>query len=97
MLKNNDENAKSDKIVKITKIKPIPNQPRKVFNEDELQELAASIKEFGMLDPVLVVKTGDYYEILAGEKRWQAAKIAGLKEIPISIREYDEKDTDMTD
>ena len=90
--KNNDENAKSDKIVEITKVKPNPNQPRKVFNEDELQELAASIKEFGMLEPVLVVNTGDSYEILAGEKRWQAAKIAGLKEIPVTIHEYNEKE-----
>jgi len=92
MLKINDENAKSDKIVEITKVKPNPNQPRKVFNEDELQVLAASIKEFGMLNPVLVANTGDSYVILAGEKRWQAAKIAGLKEIPVTIREYNEKE-----
>ncbi len=58
-----------------------------MFDEDELQELIDSIKEHGMLAPVLVENKGDYYEIIAGERRWQAAQIAGLKEIPIIIRE----------
>lgn len=92
MSKNNDENVKPAMIVGITKVKPNPNQPEKVFDEDELQELIDSIKEYGMLAPVLVENKGDYYEILAGEMRWKAAKIAGLKEIPVTIREYNEKE-----
>ena len=60
--------------------------------EDELQELTDSIKEHGMLVPVLVISKGDDYEIVAGERRWQAAQIAGLKEIPIKIREYNEEE-----
>lgn len=92
MSKNNDENVKPAMIVEITKVKPNPNQPEKVFDEDELQELIDSIKEYGMLAPVLVENKGDYYEILAGERRWKAAKIAGLKEIPVTIREYNEKE-----
>lgn len=92
MSKNNDENVKPAMIVEITKVKPNPNQPGKVFDEDELQELIDSIKEHGMSAPVLVENKGDYYEILAGERRWKAAKIAGLKEIPVTIREYNEKE-----
>ena len=92
MSKNNDENVKPAMIVEITKVKPNPNQPEKVFDEDELQELIDSIKEYGMLAPVLVENKDDYYEILAGERRWKAAKIAGLKEIPVTIREYNEKE-----
>ena len=92
MSKNNDENVKPAMIVEITKVKPNPNQPEKVFDEDELQELIDSIKEYGMLAPVLVENKGDYYEILAGERRWKAAKIAGFKEIPVTIREYNEKE-----
>ena len=65
MSKNNDENVKPAMIVEITKVKPNPNQPEKVFDEDELQELIDSIKEYGMLAPVLVENKGDYYEILA--------------------------------
>lgn len=90
MSKNNAENV--DKIVEITKVKPNSSQPEKVIDEDELQELIESIKEYGMLAPILVENKGDYYEIIAGEKRWQAAKIAGLKEIPVTIREYDENE-----
>ena len=92
MSKNNDENVKPAMIVEITKVKPNPNQPEKVFDEDELQELIDSIKEYGMSAPVLVENKGDYYEIIAGERRWKAAKIAGLKEIPVTIREYNEKE-----
>ena len=87
MSKNNDENDRTDMIVSITKVKPNPDWSEEVFDEDELQELTDSIKEYGMLVPVLVVSKGDDYEIIAGERRWQAAQIAGLKEIPITIRE----------
>lgn len=92
MSKSNDETGKPDMIVEITKVKPNPDEPKKLFDEGELQELTDSIKEYGMLAPVLVDNKGDYYEIIAGERRWQAAKMAGLKEIPISIREYNEKE-----
>ena len=86
-MKNNDENNKSDKIVEIAKIKLNPNLPEKVFDEDALQELADSLKEHGLLIPILVENKGDYYEIIAGERRWRAAKMAGLKEIPVTIHE----------
>ncbi len=75
-------------IVKITKVEPNREQPRKNFDEDSLQELADSIKQFGLLQPILVQDRKDYYEIIAGERRWRAAKMAGLKEVPVIIRNY---------
>jgi ParB family chromosome partitioning protein len=75
-------------IVKITKIEPNREQPRKNFDEDALQELADSIKQFGLLQPILVQDCSDHYEIIAGERRWRAAKLAGLKEVPVIIRNY---------
>ena len=84
--------AKPDMVVKITKVEPNRNQPRKKFDEDSLQELADSIKIHGVLFPILVVDRGDYYEIVAGERRWRAAKMAGLKEVPVIIREYTDKE-----
>lgn len=83
--------AKPDQVVKITKVEPNRNQPRKKFDEDSLQELSDSIKLHGVLFPILVVNRGDYYEIVAGERRWRAAKMAGLKEVPVIIRDYTEK------
>ena len=82
--------AKPDQYVKITKVEPNRNQPRKKFDEDSLQELSDSIKLHGVLFPILVVNRGDYYEIVAGERRWRAAKLAGLKEVPVIIKNYDE-------
>ena len=82
---------KPDQYVKITKVEPNRNQPRKKFDEDLLQELADSIKIHGIISPILVVDRGDYYEIVAGERRWRAAKLAGLKEVPVIIRDYTEK------
>ena len=73
-------------IVKITQVEPNSEQPRKDFDEDALLELADSIKQFGVLQPLLVQKKNDYYEIIAGERRWRAAKLAGLKEVPVIIR-----------
>ena len=81
-----------EKLVKITKVEPNRNQPRKVFNEDALMELADSIKQYGVLQPLLVSAKDDYYEIIAGERRWRAAKMAGLKEIPVIIREYNNQE-----
>ena len=84
--------AKPDQYVKITKVEPNRNQPRKRFDEDALQELSDSIKIHGVLFPILVVDRKDYYEIVAGERRWRAAKMAGLKEVPVIIRDYTEKE-----
>lgn len=74
--------------LKITDVEPNRDQPRKNFDEDSLLELADSIRQFGVLQPLIVQKREDYYEIVAGERRWRAAKMAGLKEIPVIIREY---------
>lgn len=78
--------------VKISKVEPNLNQPRKQFNEDSLLELAESIKQYGVLQPLLVSEKKDYYEIIAGERRWRAAKLAGLKEIPVLIKEFTEQE-----
>ena len=84
-----EENTKgAETVVKITKVEPNRSQPRKNFDEDALLELAESIKQFGVLQPLLVQKKDDYYEIIAGERRWRAAKLAGLKEVPVIIRNY---------
>ena len=81
-----------EQMVKITKIEPNREQPRRNFEEDALLELADSIKQFGVLQPLLVQKKGDYYEIIAGERRWRAAKLAGLKEVPVIVRDYTEQE-----
>lgn len=73
--------------VKISSVEPNRSQPRKQFDEDSLLELAESIKQYGVLQPLLVSDKKDYYEIIAGERRWRAAKMAGIKEIPIIIKE----------
>ena len=77
--------------LKISSIEPNRMQPRKNFDEEQLKELADSIRQYGVLQPLLVQKNGDYYEIIAGERRWRAAKMAGLKEIPAVLREYDQQ------
>ena len=74
--------------MKISLLEPNREQPRKDFDEDGLLELADSIKQFGILQPILVQKKGDYYEIIAGERRWRAAKLAGLKEVPVIIKDF---------
>lgn len=79
-------------IVKITMVEPNRKQPRKNFDEDALQELSESIKQFGLLQPILVQDRKTYYEIIAGERRWRAAKLAGLKEVPVIIRDYTEQE-----
>ena len=80
------EIKKQEVLVKITKVEPNREQPRKKFDEDALMELSESIKQFGVLQPLLVQDKGEYYEIIAGERRWRAAKLAGLKEIPVIIK-----------
>lgn len=79
-------------MVKLSKVEPNREQPRKNFDEDSLQELAESLKQFGMLQPILVQNRGYYYEIIAGERRWRAAKIAGLKEVPVIVRELTDQE-----
>lgn len=76
--------------VKITQVEPNRKQPRKMFDEDALQELSDSIKQYGLLQPLLVQKRKDHYEIIAGERRWRASKLAGLKEVPVIIKDYTE-------
>ena len=78
--------------VKISKVEPNREQPRKNFDEDALQELAESIKQFGVLQPILVQERDDYYEIIAGERRWRASKMAGLKKVPVIIRNLTEQE-----
>lgn len=91
------ENKKSEEKpaevkVKISKVEPNREQPRKNFDEDALLELAESIKQFGVLQPLLVQDRKDYYEIIAGERRWRAAKIAGLNEVPVIIKKLTEQE-----
>lgn len=99
-LKN--ENANTDVVlnketkpqeIKINDILPNPYQPRQIFDEDKLQELADSIKEYGIVEPLIVRVKGKKYELVAGERRLRAAKLAGLKTVPIVIREYDDVKT----
>ena len=78
--------------LKIGELEPNREQPRKNFDEDGLIELADSIRQFGILRPILVKKKQDYYEIIAGERRWRAAKLAGLKEVPVIIKEFSDQE-----
>lgn len=78
--------------IKINLIEPNKSQPRKQFDEEALQELSDSIKKYGVLEPLIVTKKGDYYEIIAGERRWRAARMAGIKEVPVVIRDYTDKE-----
>lgn len=81
-----DEIKKDEIVVNINKVEPNREQPRKKFDEDSLLELSESIKQFGVLQPLLVQERENYYEIVAGERRWRAAKLAGIKEIPIIVK-----------
>lgn len=90
--KEEQTESSSETLVKITMVEPNRDQPRKNFDEDALQELADSIKQFGLLQPILVQQRDGYYEIVAGERRWRAAKLAGLKEVPVIIRNLTEQE-----
>ena len=79
------------KTLKITEVEPNRDQPRKRFDQEALEELSESIKEYGLIQPIVVTKKDNYYSIIAGERRWRASKLAGLNEIPAIIREDDEK------
>ena len=89
--KDGREKKEEQAMVKLSLIQANPKQPRKQFSQEELEELSQSIKQFGVLQPLLVKKEGPLYEIIAGERRFRAAKMAGLTEIPVLIRDYDEK------
>lgn len=97
VVKNITETSKEDEknketLVKIVKIEPNKDQPRKNFDEEALQELAESIKKHGLISPILVQEKKDRYVIIAGERRWRAAKLAGLKEVPVIIRNYTDRE-----
>ena len=82
------ETSNGERMMKISMIEPNREQPRKKFDEDALQELSESIKQYGILQPLLVSDKKDYYEIVAGERRWRGAKMAGLKEVPVVVKEF---------
>ena len=90
--KQEPELKTGEQMMKINAVEPNREQPRKKFEEDALLELADSIKQFGVLQPLLVKKRKDYYEIIAGERRWRAAKLAGLKEVPVIVKDLSEQE-----
>lgn len=83
-----EENVSRETLININQIEPNKSQPRKNFNEDAIHELAESIKLYGVIQPLILQKRNKYYEIIAGERRWRAAKVAGLKEVPAIIKDY---------
>lgn len=89
----NDSTIDGEKVeqIKLTEIEPNRDQPRKKFDEEKLDELATSIKEYGVIQPIIVTKKEDYYQIVAGERRWRAAKKAGLTEMPCLVRTQSEQ------
>ncbi len=89
----NEEKAKEEKVeyIKLIDIEPNPSQARKKFSEESINELATSIKNYGVLQPIIVENKGKYYQIIAGERRWRAAKVAGLTEIPCLVRNESEQ------
>lgn len=86
--KKEEKNVSRETLIKISEIEPNREQPRRNFHEDSLHELAESVKQYGILQPLLLQKKDKYYEIIAGERRWRAARMAGLKEVPAIIKEY---------
>jgi len=96
---DSNQNVLVEKVIKkeeimlsISDIEPNRDQPRKSFDEDSLLELSESIKQFGVIQPLIVQKRDDYYEIIAGERRWRAAKLAGIKELPVIVKEYTDQE-----
>lgn len=86
--KKQEENVSRETLININEIEPNKDQPRRNFDEDTLQELADSIKQYGIIQPLILQKKDNYYVIVAGERRWRAAKVAGLKKIPAIIKDY---------
>lgn len=89
---NETTDVSRETFVKLTQVEPNNGQPRRNFNEDSLQELADSIKQHGIIEPLIVQRKGNVYKIIAGERRWRAARIAGLKEIPVILKEYTDQE-----
>ena len=87
-----EDNVSRETLININDIEPNKKQPRKNFDEDALQELAESIKQFGVIQPIIVQKAGKYHVIIAGERRWRAARLAGLKKVPVIIKDYSPKE-----
>ena len=85
------ERRRRETTLRVSQIEPNRSQPRKTFDEDALEELADSIRQYGLIQPIMVQKRDGYYEIIAGERRWRACMKAGLKEVPVIIREYDDQ------
>ena len=92
VVQNTETAEKPDRFVDINKLEPNREQPRKNFDQEALAELADSIKKFGLIQPILVQDRDSYYEIVAGERRWRASKLAGLKEVPVIIRKFTEQE-----
>ena len=93
VVKETDRDSRDHVImVKIAQVEPSRKQPRKQFDEDALLELAEYIKQFGVLQPLLVQKKDDYYEIIAGERRWRASKLAGIKDIPVMVKDFSDQE-----
>ena len=88
---NKEESEEIVKKLKVIEIEPNKDQPRRVFKDEAIEELADSIGKYGVIQPIIVTKKGDYYQIIAGERRWRAAKKAGLQEIPAIVRDDDEQ------
>ena len=88
-----EENVSRETFININEIEPNKSQPRKRFDEDTLMELADSIKQYGIIQPLILQKKDKYYEIIAGERRWRAARLAGVKKVPAIIKDYTEQET----
>lgn len=91
LLDNNSENVGGTTVLRVSDIEPSADQPRKKFNVEDLSSLADSIKEYGLIQPITVRRVGERYQIIAGERRWRAARMAGLSEVPVSIISADDK------
>lgn len=87
-----EKETKDVVVLKTSMLEPNKDQPRKTFDDEKIAELAESIKQYGIIQPIIVSKKNDYYQIIAGERRWRAAKKAGLKEVPVVIKEYTDKE-----
>jgi ParB family chromosome partitioning protein len=90
--KQETKNKEEETLININKVEPNPDQPRKDFDEEALKELSQSIQQYGVIQPLIVKKRKDYYEIVAGERRWRAAKLAGLKKVPVIVKDYSENE-----
>ncbi len=86
------EDEKETLLLKTSQLEPNKDQPRKKFDEEKIEELAQSIRQYGIIQPIIVCKKEDYYQIIAGERRWRAAKKAGVKEVPVVVKDYTEKE-----